>query len=138
MWLAKKAAGRVPAQNGGCSIGMVTIGGAKPSVFTEGEIRNAEIASMGCMSLPKIGDEVLVFRSSEGDNIVAGRLGQEIPKGAAEGEVYITTANGKIQIKKTGEIIIEGVKLLLKGSTEIVGPLVINGMAYTSSSGKEG
>ena len=131
MWLSERVSGERREKPCGCSVGVVTIGGDKPCVFTQGEIRSAELVSQGCLSLPRVGDEVVVLHSDEGDHAIVGKIEKNLPQMAEEDEVYITTAGGRIQIKKNGEICIEGAKLLLKGSTEILGSLKINGVAYS-------
>ena len=130
MWLSEKQVGR----DGGpysAAVGVVTLGGAKPSVLVEGEIRNAELVSCGALFLPKAGDEVLLMRNPDGDSLAVGKLVAAPPAEVENGEVYITTGSGgTIRLKKNGEIELTGT-VILTGTTKIVGDLIINGAAYS-------
>ena len=129
MWLSEKRDGR-DAGCGSAAVGIVTIGGAKPSVLVEGEVRAADVVSLGSAWLPKAGDEVLLIRSPDGENIVIGKVGAEPPTEAENGEVYITTGNGGlIRLKNNGDIELSGT-VIISGTTKIEGELLINGTAY--------
>ncbi len=131
MWLSEKKDGR-DAGCGSAAVGIVTIGGAKPSVLVEGEVRSAEMVSLGAAQLLKAGDEVLLIRSPDGENVVVGKVGTQAPRTAKNGEVYITTGNGGlIQLKNNGEIELSG-SITISGTTKIEGELLINGTAYKS------
>lgn len=131
MWISKKAIERGENLSGGCAVGSVTIGGKTPCVLMEGEIRNAElVACGGGLYLPKVGDEVVVGRTADGENLILGRISNSL-NNAGEGEVYITTEyGGTIRITKNGEIELAGT-VRLTGTTYISGDLIINGQAYS-------
>lgn len=130
MWLSEK---KQNLDNDFCSstVGVVTIGGAKPSVLVEGELRNADIICSGALRLPKTGDEVLLIRSLDGENVIVGKIGGTIPGELESGEVYITSGNGgAIRLKNNGEIELIGM-VKIKGTVNIEGSLLINGIAVS-------
>ncbi|MEG0036025.1 MAG: hypothetical protein RR743_05125 [Oscillospiraceae bacterium] len=135
MWLSQKAASRDVGTYGDSVVGYVTVGGAHPCVLAEGETRNAELVSCGgAVLLPRTGDEVLLTRSAEGESFVVGTVVSDMPGDVLEDEVFITTGNGgTIRIKQNGEIELSGT-IVLKGKTNIVGRLFINGAAYVPPS----
>ncbi len=133
MWLSEKKDGR-DAGYSNVAVGIITIGGAKPSVLVEGEVRAADVVSSGVERLPKAGDEVLLIRSADGENVVVGQVGTVPPAVIENGEVYITNGNGGvIRLKNNGEIELSGT-VIISGTTKIVGDLLINGMAYQPGS----
>jgi len=130
MWLSEKKDG---LNTGSCSaaVGIVTIGGAKPSVLVEGEVRNADMISCGAGFVPKAGDEVLLISSGDGENIAVGTIGVAVPSGYENGEVYITNnGGGVIRLKNSGEIELSGT-VIIKGTAKIEGQLQINGIAVS-------
>lgn len=131
MWISKKTIERGESRTRGCAVGTVTIGGNRPCVLIEGETRNAELVSCGGgLYLPRVGDEVLVGRTVDGESLVLGKISNAAHNSWSEGEVYITSGNGStICVKKTGEIEISGT-VRLSGNTYINGNLFINGQAY--------
>ena len=86
MWLAEKKQSQDFDFCGG-AVGIVTIGGAKPSVLVEGELRNADLVCSGAVRLPKAGDEVLLIRSLDGENVVVGKIGGTSNEELENGEV---------------------------------------------------
>lgn len=131
MWISQKTIERGDMHSGACAVGSVTIGGERPCVFIEGESRNAELVACGGLYIPKVGDEVLVARTADGENLVLGKISGDPGGPALEGEVYITTENGgTIRITKDGEIELSGT-MRLTGTTFITGDLFINGQAYS-------
>ena len=129
MWLSEKR-NRQDAGYNSATVGIVTIGGAKPSVLVEGEVRSADVVCAGASRLPKAGDELLLIRNPDGENIVVGKLGASPPTVIENGEVYITNGNGgMIRLKNNGEIELSGT-VIIKGTANIVGDLQINGTAY--------
>lgn len=138
MWLAEKSAGK-KEDAGECVVGVVTIGGARPSVLAEGELRSAELLQPGTARLPKTGDEVLLVRTADGDCIALGRVGGAVTNGAKDGDTVLCSGDGSIVLKNGGEIILTG-DILLKGTVNVEGTLLINGQAYVppSSSGTTG
>ncbi|MEG0777253.1 MAG: hypothetical protein RR227_01740 [Oscillospiraceae bacterium] len=131
MWLSQKAASQDFGTYGDSVVGYVTVGGARPCVLTEGEVRNAELVSCGgAVLLPKTGDEVLLTRSVEGESFVVGTVVGGLPADILEDEVFITAGKGStIRIKQNGEIELSG-NIVLNGKTDVVGQLFINGAAY--------
>lgn len=126
MWLAEKKQNRDLDFCGG-TVGIVTIGGAKPSVLVEGEVRNADIVSVGAVRLPKAGDEVLLIRSADGENVAVGEICGVLPAEIENGEVYITNGSGgTIRLKNNGEIELTGT-VVIKGTAKIEGNLLLNG-----------
>lgn len=133
MWLSEKKDEKSRGA-GEAAVGIVTIGGAKPSVLTEGEVRNADLACSGAVTLPKAGDEVLIIRTAGGDSIVAGKLAGTPPEGTENGEVYITNGSGgTIRLKSNGDIELAGT-VIISGTAKIEGELLINGTSYPQES----
>lgn len=131
MWVAKKTSEKGEQATSGCMVGRVTVGGKKPCVLTQGESRDAEIVNCGGgLYLPKVGDEVLIGRTADGENIVIGKIAEGSKDGVGNGEIYITTeGGGTVYIRKNGEIELCGT-IRLSGPTYINGALVINGETY--------
>lgn len=128
MWLAEKSMAKSRENEGGV-VGIVTIGGERPSILAEGELRNAELLRSGAGRLPKTGDEVLLFRTADGDSVVIGRVGGDVPDGAENGECFIMNGGSYIRVKNSGEIILSG-DIRLAGTVNIDGALLINGTPY--------
>ena len=128
MWLSERTAARDP-DRGECMVGVVTIGGARPSVLCEGELRSTELLHGGALRLPRTGDELLVVRTGDGDCVALGRVGGTVTDGCENGEVLLTNGGGSVKIKNSGEIILSG-DITLTGTVKINGTLLINGQAY--------
>lgn len=132
MWLAEKKQNQSSDFCGG-AVGIVTIGGVKPSVLVEGEVRNADVVLSGAARLPKAGDEVLVMRSLDGECVVVGKIGGTMPAELENGEVYITTGNGgAVWLKNNGEIELIGT-VIIKGTAKVEGSLLVNGEAVSAN-----
>ncbi len=129
MWISEKMQSR-NSELSGAAVGLVTVGGVRPSILVEGEIRNADLAASGAVRLPKTGDEILLIRSSDGENIAVGKICGAPPAEVENGEVYITTGSGGlIHLKNNGEIELSGT-VVIKGTAKIEGSLLVNGEAY--------
>ncbi len=122
MWLSERTAARDP-DRGECMVGVVTIGGARPSVLCGGEPRSTELLHGGALRLPRTGDELLVVRTGDGDCVALGRVGGTVTDGCENGEVLLTNGGGSVKIKNSGDI-------TLTGTVKINGTLLINGQAY--------
>lgn len=132
MWLSEKSGVR-DSDFSGAAVGVVTIGGIRPSVLVEGEVRNADVVCAGAVRMPKIGDEVLLIRSPDGENIAVGKIGGTLPAEIENGEVYITNGSGgAIRLKNSGEIELSGT-VIIKGTAKIEGGLLVNGEAVPST-----
>lgn len=129
MWLAEKSAGR-SREESECLIGIVTIGGERPSVLAEGELRSAELLQTGAVRLPKIGEELLLVRTSEGDCVAVGRVGGETSRDAENGEIQLMNGNAGVVVDNQGKVILTG-DITLTGTININGTLLINGQAYS-------
>ncbi len=128
MWLSEKSNTRDYDFCGG-TVGIVTIGGKRPSVLVEGEVRNADIVCSGAVQVPKAGDEVLLIRSPDGENIAVGKIGGALPSELENGEIFISTGSGgAIRLKNNGEIELVGT-VVIKGTAKIEGGLLVNGKA---------
>ncbi len=126
MWLAEKKQ-NLSSDFCDAAVGIVTIGGAKPAVLVEGELRNADVVLSGAARLPKAGDEVLVMRSLDGECVVVGKIGGTVPAELENGEVYITTGSGGvIRLNNNGEIELIGT-VIIKGTAKVEGNLLVNG-----------
>ena len=132
MWLSEKSGVR-DSDFSGAAVGVVTIGGIRPSVLVEGEVRNADVVCAGAVRMPKIGDEVLLIRSPDGENIAVGKIGGTLPAEIENGEVYISTGSGgSIRLKNNGDIELSGT-VIIKGTAKIEGGLLVNGEAVPST-----
>ncbi len=74
------------------------------------------------LRMPKSGEAQLVMSCSDGSTVQLGVIGDSIPDGLSEGELYIETANARITIKNNGAVNIEG-------SVNISGSLTVNGVS---------
>jgi hypothetical protein len=128
MWISKKTAGQ-SGDKTGVSIGRVTVGGEKPCVLTEGETRCAELAACPGVYVPAAGDEVILCRTCDGENVVLGKISEAAD--AQSGEVYITTeGGGSVTLRNNGDIELSGT-IRLVGTVYVTGSLIINGQAYS-------
>ena len=119
MWLSERA-----ASGGGTAeaaeIGVVTIGGDKPSVMLDGERRDVELLVFPGLSWkPAAGQQVLVLRAGE-EYFVCGAPGTEGGEGLAAGELRLKSRGASVTVKNSGEI-------ELRGSVNVVGDLSVNG-----------
>lgn len=131
MWIAKKTAQMGGGDEGSC-VGTVSVGGVRPAVVTDGEARETELVALGgCVYIPRVGDEVLLETTGQGEKLVLGRVLSEGADGAGDGELVLRApgGNGRIIFKNSGEIEISG-NITLTGATNINGTLVINGAPY--------
>lgn len=116
MWLSEqmKFGGEfVPAA---AEVGQVSLGGASLAVVTQGERRELALALPGGFKWrPKLGQQVLVLKSAEGESIVIGTIPTEKD----------SLQPGELEIKGTGSSI-----KLSGGRIVIDGELVINGESY--------
>ena len=120
MWLAENA-----ASGGGAAetaeIGVVTIGGDRPSVMLGGEKRNVELLVFPGMSWkPAAGEQVLVLRAGE-EYFVCGTPGAESGNGLAAGELRLKSRGASVTVKNSGGI-------ELRGDVNVVGRLLVNGV----------
>ena len=101
-------------------IGVVTIGGDKPSVMLDGERRNVELLLFPGLSWkPAAGQQVLVLRAGE-EYFVCGAPGAEDGRGLAAGELCLKSRGASVTVKNSGEI-------ELRGDVNVVGKLSVNG-----------
>ena len=119
MWLAERA-----ASGGGATeaveIGVVTIGGNKPSVMLGGEKRNMELLGIPGLSwTPAAGEQVLVLRAGD-EYFVCGTPGAQGGSGIAAGEVCLKSRGASVTVKNDG-----GIELC--GDINIDGSFSING-----------
>lgn len=129
MWLSETAAAKGEDNVSFCEVGLVSVGGSEPSVVTDGEQRRALLFGSAAY-IPRVGDEVLVIRDSEGTAYVLGRVLKGLPEDSVRGELLLSTGGGAhIRIKPNGKIELSG-EISLSGTTRIDGQLLINGMPY--------
>ena len=125
MWLSRQMRPR-PVETD-VDLGMTTIQGENVGVLTRGEIRNLPIYGPGgYIWLPKNGMEVLVIKGGPGgeEHCVNGMMQCPAPQGMQPGEVYLYGPNqNTVYLKQDGSI-------ELRGTVEIWGNLVINGVPY--------
>ena len=71
MWLSRQMTAASGQDEAAVCTGIVTIGGARPSVMLGGERRELGVAGPGGIEwLPGVGDEVVVLRCDDGEQII--------------------------------------------------------------------
>ena len=111
MWLSEKMAA-AGAEDTLLTGGVVTVGGKTPAVMTDGEERDARIASPGGYYWrPAPSDPVIVSRCSE--VTILGRL-QE-PTDLAPGEIRLSTGGASLRLLPDGRILLSG-ELYINGT----------------------
>ena len=119
MWLAEKAASGVGTADA-AEIGVVTIGGDRPSVLLDGERRNVELLVFPGLSWkPAAGEQVLVLHVGE-EYFVWGAPGTEEGDLAA-GELRLKSRGASVTVKNDGGI-------ELRGDVNVAGSLSVNGV----------
>ena len=127
MWISERSVRREPKE-GGIFVGTVTIGGAKPAVLVDGELRETELVCPGPVVLPRAGDEVLVLTSGEGDCLVFGGLGKTAGMQGLAGELVLANGTGgEIRLRADGTIELSG-RVSIRGAVAIEGGLTVNGV----------
>ena len=121
MWLAEKF--RSTAATGGAELGVISVGGASPTVMSEYEQGSCTLLSpAGLIRLPADGEEHLTMVCGDGTRAVLGTLVAEVPTGLQPGEIYAATEQACLWIKNDGSI-------ELAGDISIVGSLTVNGVS---------
>lgn len=121
MWLAEKAGAQADTAPD-IQIGRVTIGGAKPAVMLDGEIRNVAVAApMGYGWVPEVDDEVLVLKT-EGEWFIIAR--PESGAHAVQGEMGIYSDGAGVSVGAQS--------VTLSGEVNISGTLLLNGVDIMS------
>lgn len=128
MWISRKTSEINDGSIYGGQIGVVSVGGRSPAVLTDGETRTAQLLDNGILYVPKLGDEVLLEKTRDGETVVVGKLSGSVPAGVSDGEICLEARKGSsIHIKNDGSIVISG-DIVLTGNTQINGDLKINGL----------
>lgn len=118
MWLSERAALGARESEPAAEIGVVTSGGARPSVMLGGERRRMETASPGGLRwMPVEGEQVIVTRCGD-ELFVTGSL-SGAPK--RTGGLYLENGNACICLNADG-------KIELRGEVNVVGSLMLNGV----------
>lgn len=130
MWLSKMSAQALLAPESAAEVGVVTIGGAAPSVQTDGERRNLQICAPGGYRwTPRKGAAVLVIKTGEGEHLVVGETDDSQPEEIClrvDG-AEISLKSGNISVK--GDLKING-DLVVTGIADIQGALFVAGQPY--------
>ena len=130
MWISERSVRREPRE-GGVFVGTVTIGGAKPAVLVDGELRETELICPGPAVLPRAGEEVLVLITGEKDCLVLGGLGRAAEPQGLPGELVLTNGSGgALWLRGDGTIELSG-RILLRGDVAVEGGLTVNGAAVS-------
>ena len=126
MWLSRRG-GIAGERRGAAGMGQVTIGGTRPAVRTEGEIRRATILSPGGYAwAPRADDDAMVLQAGDlGEEACLVGVKQQPLLALEPGELVIGNENQYIHITQTG-IEICG-DITLDGSMQIRGTLVVKG-----------
>ena len=127
MWLAEKTASGGGAAEA-AEIGVVTIGGDRPSVMLGGEKRNVELLVFPGLSWkPAAGEQVLVLRAGD-EYFVCGAPGAESGNGLAAGEIRLKSRGASVTVRNSGGI-------ELRGDVNVVGKLSVNGVEVSGPQG---
>ena len=127
MWISERTAQSGKFEASDIAVGIVSIGGARPSVEVDGEQRSARLASSGVFYVPAAGDEVLVLKDSEGESFVLGKASENALSGTEQGEVLINAGKKSlIRLRRDGTLELSG-DIFISGTTHIDGELFING-----------
>ena len=122
MWLAEKI--RSTGSTGAADVGIISVGGASPTVMSEYERGSCALLSpAGLIRLPADGEEHLTMECADGTRAVLGTFVSDVPQGLQEGEIYAATDSARIWIKNDGSI-------ELSGDVNIVGSLTVNGVEF--------
>ena len=98
MWVSKMTSELGGEPFNCCTVGIVSIGGNKPSVVTEGEIREAERLDSGGSYVPEVGDTVILVKTTDDDIIVLGKIAEKKPDDASDGDVYVKHEKGSNEV----------------------------------------
>lgn len=124
MWLSQQLSAPVGGK-GGLSTGKVTIAEDKAAVMLEGERRELAIACPSAVRwAPKLGDEVLVFTSDEGERFIVGIV-EESSELPGQGELLLKSGSCSIHVGSGG--------VKVSGDMSVSGRLVVNGVDILSA-----
>ena len=121
MWMSRRG-GIAGEHRGAAGMGQVTIGGERPAVRTEGEVRRATVLGPAWFYwTPEAGADVMVLQAGDlgEEACVAGQRQSAPPVELAPGEAVIGTADSYIHIGPGG--------ITLGGEIQRYGHLVGNG-----------
>lgn len=125
MWLSRQLSSPAEGNRTALSTGRVTIAGEHAAVMLEGERRELSTACPGGVRwAPASGDDVLVFRSDEGEQYIIGLVGEgdDMP---GSGEVLLKSGKCSILLG-SGGISISG-DVRIDGSLSVSGRLSVGG-----------
>lgn len=128
MWLSKMSARALSVHESAAEIGSVTIGGSSPGVKTDSEKREVLVCMPGGYRwTPKVGGQVLLIKTDEGERAILGTLDGSEPE-----ELHIAAGGAEIELKAgkvtvTGDLVLDG-DLTVSGNAAIGGGLFIAGL----------
>ena len=124
MWISRQM--KISTPTADADLGVTTIAGGSAGVVTRGEVRSLPIYGPGgYIWMPEGGGAVLVIKGGPGgeEQCVAGMKQPAAPEGMQPGEVCIQGPGGRIYLKRSGTIQLEG-NICIEGS------LSVNGLPY--------
>ena len=129
MWISEMAARSAREAESAVEAGRVSIGGASPAVYADGELRGLRVlAPGGYRWRPSVGDDVLVLKTPDGAAYVAGAEQGGTGANLENGEVCIVSGGGaELRLKNNGGIELRG-PVRLVGRVDIEGSLYLNGV----------
>ena len=125
MWLSERAAAR-PSGGIKAEVGIVTIGGKETAVLLDGEYR-----ALGCVApggigwRPRVGDEVLVLETGDGERWILGQAGGGFDS-LRDGELCFRCGDCWLRIE--GDSISAEGDWHINGDVYITGRLFLNGV----------
>lgn len=120
MWMSKRG-GIAGEHRGAAGTGQVTIGGMRPAVCTEGEVRRASVLGpAGYYWSPEAGCRAMVLQAGDlGEEACLAGIVQEPPVKLKPGQAMIGTADSYILVDEGG--------VSLHGSIHVDGCLTVSG-----------
>lgn len=138
MWLSKKMTETGREDSCAVSLGEISIGGDDVGVMVFGtEHRGVTVSAPdGFAWRPRSGQQVLVLKTEDGEQVIAGVVSAPDSSTLKNGEVSISSQSASITLQNDGAVRIVGSisisgDLNVQGNVSIAGRLTVAGVAYS-------